>query len=50
MANMPGPPCCKLACRMSGVFTKRFGRAWSACAAISRPKSAISDFPVRQVK
>ena len=27
MANMPGPPSCRLACRMSGVLTNRLGRA-----------------------
>ena len=26
IANIAGPPCCRLACRMSGVLTNRFGR------------------------
>jgi hypothetical protein len=34
MANIPGPPCCKLSCRMSGVLTNRFGRVQSAYSAI----------------
>ena len=27
IANMPGPPCCRLSCRMSGVLAHRFWRA-----------------------
>ena len=26
MAKMAGPPVCRVACRISGVFTKKFGR------------------------
>jgi len=50
MANVPRPPCCSDACRMSGVFTNRFGLASSARAACSTAKSVISCLPVRRWK
>ena len=50
MAKIARPPYCKDACKISGVFTNRFGRHTSLIAAISSANRVSSYFEVFHVK
>ena len=51
MAKPAGPPYCRYSGRMSGVFTKKFGRMYDAAGpASSLAYSSISPRLLRQVK